>query len=240
MTDLNNDVTSDSIDAFQADDASVSTESTNEAAVTESAPVTEKLIPQSQVNRIVSARLKEQAAQQERLKAQAQQATPQPLSYEQQTGQAGLSEAQLRQIIQQEAAKLAHIDKANSIAKSYTGKINEAMNSDPEFAELYSDLNIEEHPELVLLVNELDNTAAVIKDIAKNPAKFSNVLMLASAGKIGLAKKALSGLSNSIKTNEAAKKQEIAPAPLSQMKPSHLSAGDGRMTVRDFKSQFRG
>lgn len=224
-------------------DASASSESVtspdNQATGSEQTQA-EKMLSQSEVNRIVAGRLKEQER-----RLQQQYAPQQPVAQQQAQTMGGISQpsqTDLQQMIRQEAMNMARMEHANKVAQSYSQKINSEMNSDPEFAELYSELNIESHPDMVFLVNDLDNTAAVVKDMAKNPGKFAQVMMLARGGNQQLAFKELKKLSDSIKANDAAKKQTIPPAPLSQMKPSHLSAGDGKLTVKDFKAnpKYRG
>lgn len=232
---------------LNASNASESSIDTSAAIPTATPEVVEKMIPQSQVSKI-AAREKREAEQKtearvraeyEQRIAQMQQASG---GQEGQTfGGVQQNEAQMRQMIQQEAAKMAQYDQANRIAQDYTSKVKAEMINDPEFADLYDDLNIEQHPNLVLMVNSLDNTTAVIKDIAKNPSKFANVLMLANSGNVQLAHKELKRLSDSIKANELAKAQPQAAAPLSQLKPSNAGVGDGTdKSVSDFRKMFRG
>lgn len=224
-------------DAMASSESAATAES--QAQVIEQ-PVAEKMLSQSEVNRIVAGRLKEQERRIQQQYAQQQPVTQQPAQTMGGINQP--SQSDLQQMIRQEAMNMARMEQANKVAQSYTQKINSEMNSDPEFAELYSELNIESHPDMVFLVNDLDNTAAVVKDMAKNPSKFAQVMMLSRGGNQQLAFKELKKLSDSIKANEIAKKQTIPAAPLSQMKPSHLSAGDGKLTVKDFKAnpKFRG
>lgn len=236
-----------------ANDSSVASADNSAPAqsTTTESTAAEKLLPQSQVDKIISGRLKDQQSklerQYEQKLAQIQQSQSQTSSQNQQPsnvgGMQGMTEPQIRQLIDQEATRRSTMEYANRVAQSYTQKISSELNGDPEFVEIYNDLKLEQqHPYLIPLLNDLDNTAAVIKDMGKNSSKFANILMLVNSGNQELAFRDLKKLSDSIKANEAAKKQEIPPAPLSQMKPSHLSAGDGKMTVRDYKAnpKFRG
>lgn len=210
----------------------------------------EKMLPQSHVSKIAAREAREAAertraeltAQFEREKAELLRQQGQPQG--QQAGNLGgvqqYSEAQIRQMIQQEAQQLSNLAAGQRMEAEYRQKINNEIQKDPEFADLYDALNIEQHPDLVYLVNQLDNTASVVKDIAKNPAKFSNVLMLARSGSPKLAHIELQKLSSSIKANEAAQKQPAAPEPLGQLKPSNIGADNGDMSVADYRKIFIG
>jgi hypothetical protein len=226
----------------------------------EQAPVVEeKLIPQSQVSKI-AAREKREAEQKALVRIQALEADKARLEEErrqwqaqQQTGNPGqlggmqqYSEDHIKNLVNkevehrvyQEQQRLAQAH-ADQVVESYKQKIQNAMVSDPAFEGLYDAINVEQHPLLVLELNKLENTASVIKEMAENPAKFANVLMLLNGGSPKLAATELAKISNSIKQNEAAKKQVHPPEPLSQTKPSNISTSDGNLSVTDFRKMFR-
>ncbi len=212
----------------------------------QTAPVAEKMIPQSEVNRIAARESRQAAekarnemkAQYERQAAQAQsQQTSQPQNL---GGMQQHSPDQLRQMIQEEAWKMSQHAMAQKIEQDWLSSMNAEKDNDPEFAQLYDALNIEAHPDLVLWANGLDNKVAVVKDIAKNPSKFSSILMLARSGSPELAKMELNKLSSSIKANEAASKQPQIDSPLSQIKPSNIGSDSSNMSVKDYMLIFRG
>ena len=80
-----------------------------------------------------------------------------------------------------------------------------------------------------------------MKEVLDNPTKLENLLNMAS-NQPHLAMKALSSLSDSIKTNQQALAEESqARNPLSQLKPSqNVSMDNGAMSVNDFRKMFRG
>lgn len=207
----------------------------------QTAPAAEKMIPQSQVSKI-AAREAREAAEKARAEVRAQYER----SQNQQTGSPNLggiqqhSQDDIRRMIQEEAYKMSQHAMAQQIEKDWLSTMNAEKDKDPEFAELYDELNIEAHPDLVLWVNGMDNKAAIVKDIAKNPGKFSSILMLARSGSPELAKKELNKLSVSIKANEEAQKQAKVDAPLSQMKPSNIGTDNGEMSVSDYRLLFKG
>jgi hypothetical protein len=213
----------------------------------ESAPVEqvtetqqEKMIPQSQVSRIAAREAREAAdrARQETI-AEYERRT-QEANREQASSIGGIQQQspdQIRDMIRQEAMMMSRQAQAQQIESDFKSKIAAERMADPDFADSYDALNIEAHPELVIWANGLDNTAQIIKDLANNPAKYSNILMLAKSGAPMLAQKELQKLSQSIKANLAAQKQPKAPDPLSQIKPSSIGVDNGSMEVSDYRNQ---
>lgn len=213
---------------------------------TPAAPV-EKMIPQSQVNKIAS-REAHQAAERAKREAYAEfdrrQQSQQPDSQHQQPSSLGGIQQhdpeQIRQLIREEAYKLSNQAMADKIARNFESKMDVARSKYADFDEKFSALNIEQHPELVLMTQDLDNVADVMYDIASNPEKVAQVMMLARSDFPQLARQKLHSLAASIAANEAAKKIPDAPEPLGQVKPSNIGADNGDMSVSDFRKIFRG
>jgi len=203
-------------------------------------PKAEKMLTQSEVNKLI-AREKARAERKAQEKIMSQMQQFQQVQGSEQFAQAGtengngLSKEYVLSVIEQAAAEKARMTQAEQIAAQYTQKIEHAIQQDPNFADLYDEMNVEQFPHLVLMLNEFDNTAEIIKDLGENPTKFASILNLANAGMTQLAKKEFKKLSDSIKQNQTAKKQPTAPAPLNQLKPSHLGLGGGELTVSDFR-----
>jgi hypothetical protein len=144
---------------------------------------------------------------------------------------------QIRELIRQEAALMSRQAQALQIETDFKSKIAAERMADPDFADLYDALNIEAHPELIIWANSMDNTAQIVKDLAKNPTKYANILMLAKSASPRMAQIELNKLSQSIKSNLEAQKQPVAPAPLSQIKPSNIGVDNGSFEVSDFRAQ---
>lgn len=206
----------------------------------------EKMIPQSQVNKI-AAREAHQAAERakreayedfERRQANTQTQTEKPQNI------GGMNNAhdpeQIRKLIREEAYRISTQENANRIAQNFESKMDAAKTKYPDFDEKYAALNIEQHPELVLWTQGMDNVGDVMYDIASNPTKVAQVLMLARGGFPQLAQQELHKLSASIAANEAAKNVPDVSEPLSQVKPSNIGADSGDMSVTDFRKMFRG
>lgn len=211
------------------------------------APAAEKMISQSEFGSTIARIKKETAekvraetmAQFEREKGLAQQAQ-QPGQTQNMGGVQQQSQEQIRRLIQEEAYKMSQQSYAQQIERDYLSKIESEKSKDPEFAELYDELNLEAHPDLVIWANSLDNTGSVVKDLANNPTKFSHILMLARSGSPKMAKKEFEKLSASIKANEAAQQQPKIDAPLSQLKPTNIGSDNGDLSVSDYRLMFKG
>ncbi len=213
-----------------------------EAAAETPPPVQEKMIPASQVSKI-AAREARQAADKARSEMQAEferQRVSQDVAPTQQQNMGGIpqvSPEQMEQHIMAAAHRMSAQMTANKMAQDFESKINAEIQDDPDFGDLYDSLNIAQHPELVIWMNGMDNSAKVVKDLANNPAKYANILMLAKSGMGALAQKELTKLSDSIKTNLAAQAQPKVKEPLDQLSPSSVGIDNGEMSVSDFMKQ---
>lgn len=243
-----NGIVSENTDNSAVNDA-VSTEtgsSTAENVASESAP-TEKMVPQSVVDKIVGSSKKE-AYEKAYQKAQ-QEVMAQYNSQNNQAGQAGQSGSEgqnfdINQITQQIYSKFEQdnrIAQANKIAQEYEHKMQQEFYSDPDFMDRYKESQIESHPQIVLLANELPNTGAVMKDMVDNPLKFANILTLAGSNP-SMARRELVRLSKSLQEIETAKSQPKSTQPLGQAKPSVNGIGGagegGNLSVSDIRKKY--
>lgn len=221
---------------------------------TESPP--EKMLTASQVNELVKrAKRKGEQKMQEQLDAtraeldllKAQQGQQQEPQQQQQQAPQGIDPAELQRLVaeqirqqQEEAQRKAHEaqlhEEVNQVAQQYFGKMDQGRSLYDDFEAITADFNPAEFPQLVYLANELDNTAAVIYELRKNPAKLASIEAMVNKSP-GIAKSMLSDLSQSIKRNEEAKRNLQEPQdPLNRLKPSTVGTDSGEKNVRDFKS----
>lgn len=204
-------------------------------------PPAEKMIPQSQVSKIAAREARsaaEKARNEMRAEFERQQAvagSDKPASS--MGGMPQMTDEQLQQKIMEAAHRMSTQMTANKMAQDFESKINAEIEADPNFGDLYDSLNITQHPELVIWMNGMDNSAKVVKDLAENPSKFANILMLAKSGVPGLAQKELKKLSDSIKTNLAAQAQPAVKEPLNQLSASSVGADNGLSSVSDYQKQ---
>ena len=215
-----------------------------EATQTETPPpVQEKMVPSSQVSKIVSREAKKAAekARQEmtaeferqKLAASTNPATPAPTM----GGMPQMTPEQFQEQLMQAAHRMSAQMTAKQMASDFESKIQAEIQEDPDFGDLYDSLNMEAHPELVIWMNGMDNAAKVVKDLANNPEKYAHILMLAKSGMGDFAKKSLFKLSESIKTNLAAQAQPKVKEPLDQLSPTNIGVGSGEMSVSEFQKQ---
>jgi hypothetical protein len=223
------------------------------------APPPEKMLPASRVNQLVqqakrdgARKMQEQldAANQQIQQLQGQQAQ-QPLQPQQQPpsqpqGQQGMTPEQMQQVMQmvqqkqQEEAEKAHQAQlereVNAVAEQYFGKLAQGKDLYEDFEAVTADFDPAAFPQLVYLATQADNTPAIIYELAKNPAKLAQLSVLVDKSP-QQARKMIASLSESIKTNDIAKKNvQEAQDPLSRLKPSPVGTDNGTKTVRDFKN----
>src|SRR6185312_4526100 len=63
----------------------------------------------------------------------------------------------------------------NQVATQYFGKMAQGKDLYEDFQAITADFNPAEFPQLVYLANEMDNTPAVIYELAKNPSKLAAI-----------------------------------------------------------------
>lgn len=218
----------------------------------------EKMLPVSRVNELVKKakwdgerKMQEQldqAKQQiEQLQAQQpQQPVQQQGAQQGQQQQAQMSPEQLQQIMQmmqqkqqeEEAARQqAQLQKeVDEVARQYYGKMAQGKEMFEDFDTITAKFEPHAFPQLVFLANELDNTAAIIYELQKNPGKLAQLQVLVEKSP-SMARDQLATLSQSIKANNDAKANlQEAQEPLGRMKPSTVGTDNGTKTVRDFKN----
>jgi hypothetical protein len=206
-------------------------------------PQAEKMFTQSQLQAIAAKESRKAAENTEaRIRAeyesrmqQPQHSQPQSLGGIQQT-----SPEEIQRLIRQEAFNMSREHQAKTIEQNWLSAMDAEKIADPEFADLYDAIGIEQQPGLVIAMAGMDNKAQVVKDLAKNPSKYANILTLANGGSPKLAQLELNKLSASIKANQEAMKQPKVDAPLSQIRASNIGGDDGNysnMSTSDFRSQ---
>lgn len=227
----------DATSGVSADNASVSTPENL------SISAEEKKFTQSEVGRLMAKKAKEER---EATEARVRSEYEQKLSQMNQSGnesvqsQKSYNSEDIRKMIHEEATRMAEIKGLERIVADFSSKIETELQRDPAFQERYQDLNIEENPEILLLVHKLDNAGAVLNDLSQNPSKYANILMLAKASSGKLAARELEKLSQSIKQNEAALKEAQANPPLDYAKPSYVGSDNAsHNTLADFKRRFK-
>lgn len=204
----------------------------------------EKMLPQSEVDKIVHARTRDVAIKSENAGYQralnefkAQQSTsPEPAA--QNAGHAYLSPEEARQIYADERRREASLDVANQ----FLAKLDATSPDDPpERWNKISEMKqaLPNMPDIVYLANSTDNVRDVMLDLWENPKKIADIRAIAQISP-QRALVEMQKLSNSIKANNEAAKIPKTEEPLSQPKASVAGADSGSMTARDWKEKYKG
>jgi hypothetical protein len=215
-----------------------------ETVSTDSAPATtdavvqkpqEKVFKQDELNEFVGNALKRgeekgrREAASELQQQQPQQQAPQaPLQVDPEV---------IRQMVQQEGLRAAQEAQIHQIANSFIQKLQAGKSSHDDFEEVVAPLEIDKNAILVPYLNDADNTAEMLYELGKNPAKYGSLTVLANVNP-KLAKAEFNKLSQSIKKNQeaaATSKQYQASEPLSQVSPSVTSTDNGERSVADMR-----
>lgn len=204
----------------------------------------EKVLRQSEVDKIVGS-VKRETLEKARREyenklqmAQMQPATPSytPDNQALNMGHGSIPEDQIRRLINEEAQKQSNYAAANRVAQEFISKLEATKSKYPDFEEKVAALNLPSIPQIVGLANSMDNTGEIMYEIASNPSKFANLMVLSHTAP-HLAAEEFKRLSASIKKNEEAAKQQSAQEPLSQIKPSNTGSDNGSAGFREYKKQ---
>lgn len=209
--------------------------------------IQEKMLPQSEVDRLVGAvRAKERAS----IEAQYRQSggmggVQQPEAIDKQSlieeaRKAMQEQWDARERELEEQTQRAQIDK---LAADYLEKMKQGPTLYEDFKEVTKSFNPGKYPQLTLLASRMENTPDIIYDLKKNPQKLAMLHVLAMTDPEE-AEIEMTKLSKSIKRNEDALANNMkSPTPLSKLKSSARAGQDtGKRTVSDLRRdpRFRG
>lgn len=200
----------------------------------------EKLIPQSEVDKLVYAKKMEgyERGQRETLANANTEKNLAASVDENDPNKVLIDRNELAKIVNEESARLSEQQRAQATINQFVAKVQAGSAKYSDYDGTVAKLNLQHlPPSLVEITNAMDNTADVLYELGKNPSKFSSVLNLCNASP-QLAYDEITRLSSSIKKNEEAAKQNAqvkVNEPLDQVKPSTTGTDSGRLeTVKDF------
>lgn len=130
---------------------------------------------------------------------------------------------------------------AQGVGERIESKVREAQVNDPEFGDTYEKLNFERAaPALAIHLDKIDNAADVMKELAKVPTKYGQILTLMQVSP-QLVDDALKSISLSIKANKKATNQKSVKPPLDEVKTSNIDTGrgNGPKTVSEWQAHLR-
>lgn len=212
----------------------------------------ERTFKQSEVNDIVG-RAKHEAVDRYR-RDQTQQYQPtqqysQPQVVPQNPHYVGMSPEEVKRLTAEEiqrsrnewvaeAHRSAQEQEAQRIATDFFTKLEAGKGKFNDFDKVIKEVEFAAIPNIVHLANQVDNTAEVMYELANNPAKIASIHQLVSISpKLALSE--MMRLSQSIKDNEQAANYRSPNEPLSQLRPSNTSTGNGALTVSDFRKKYK-
>lgn len=224
----------------------------------QSAPVDERTFKQSEVNKLIGDAKLEAV---ERYKRESSVASHQSTQHQSNYGtypdqnrsmqqpQTNLSADEIRRMtaeeIQrsrnewiQEAQRKAETQEAQRIATEFLTKLDSGKGKHEDFEKVVKEVDFGEVPMIAHLANMVENTADVIYELAKNPAKIATLQQLVSISP-KLAISEMKRLSDSIKSNEQAAQYQSPNEPLSQRRPSNNGTDRGPLTVKDYKARYK-
>lgn len=211
---------------------------------------TEKLLSQSEVNKIVQ-REKQNAAL--RAKQQAEEdymrkledIKSQSAAQQQHNGttsrevDADRLYQQVQERFNQEMQQKQLQQEMSTVANNYIAKMSQGKAAYEDFDEITKEFDPSAFPKLVYLVSGIDNAADIIYDLSRNPSKLVTLDTLAERSP-KLAQAELLKLSRSIAENQTAKSdasQQSTAAPLDHLRPSRVSGATGEMSISDLRQQ---
>ncbi len=217
------------------------------ADVDSSAEYSEKMLPQSQVDRIVkTAKLASAQKAREKLMAEMGGNSSESNSSSGYLPGNSMTVDEVRNIISQESQKQLQaaqeaqiVNEAHRIANEFKAKIDAGKTLYPDYEQVVSNLPFANISHLVSVANEFENTADLMYELGKNPTKLAMIHQVAQLNP-ALAKSELQKLSESMKLNEQAQKSRSPNAPLNQIPSSPVSVGGGSgMSVSDYRKVRR-
>lgn len=210
------------------------------------APVEERMIPQSQVNKIIKQKTYEAAQTKRELEERHQKELAEIQAKQSQRNETVPREMDANAIYQQVQEKFNEEmqqrrikEEMDRIATSYISKMEQGKNSYEDFEEVTKEFDPTAFPQLTYLVAGMDNAADVIYDLSKNTTKLAALDRLAERNP-RQAQSELLKLSRSITDNRQAQldenSQQVAE-PLDRLQSSRVSGSNDKMGIRDLRKQ---
>lgn len=226
----------------------------NQTQVEPTSPVTEKMVPQSQVNEIVgnAKRIAAEKAVEDYKRQQSQSnVSAQDSRHHEPSASRGVSDDDIKRVandeiqrhfgkIEQEAQERANTEAANRIVGMFRDKVMAGKDKFEDFESVTGNVAMQYYPNVVqLLAEHVENTADVLYHLAKNRDKLYRLESL-SAHNPSDAIYEMKRLSDSIKANEESSQTRNANSPLTQQRPSNTGTDSGgSLSMSDLKKKYR-
>ena len=209
-------------------------------------PEQEKMLSQSQVNKIIKHKTYEAAQVQREMEERHQRELEEIRAKQAQRNEnvprdvdADALYQQVQERFNQEMEQRRIKDHIDRVSNSYLSKMEQGKGSYDDFEEVTKEFDPTAFPQLTYLVAGMDNAADVIYDLSRNPLKLAGLDRLAEKNP-RQAQAELLKLSRSIMENRQAKSDEDSnsvAAPLDRLQSSRVSGSNGKMGISDLRNQ---
>lgn len=215
----------------------------------EQQPKPERMVPQSEVDKLAVALKNEHYEKGKRDAMMTQQQTRDVGMGGQEAPQGQPSREEMARMIREEAQKLRetemneHMAKQNQAAaqkilSEVSAKMVDAKGRYEDYDKIVGKLKLEKMPDLIRLANEFPNSGDIFYEFASKPQKLGNIRQLLKDEQDDLAYDAMMEISGSIaKNQDAMKRAPRLREPLDEIKPSSTSTDAEPMSLAYFKKQ---
>lgn len=155
-------------------------------------------------------------------------------------------ERKIDQLAERKAVEAKIVDEAHRFLSSIDAEFdtlrNDIVSKSPEMEEACKTLHIKEMPPVYInILSSVDNVKDVLLEMAEYPEKLTSIMSTANTLGLDAGKKALKRLSESIKSNQQAKKITVPKPPLSEISNSvNIGKDDGQMNAADYRKLYKG
>jgi hypothetical protein len=209
----------------------------------------EKMLSQSQVDKIIKHKTYQAAQVQRELEERHQRELEQIKAQQQQQTQrnenvprdvdANAIYQQVQERFNEEMQQRQLKSEMDRVANAYISKMEQGKTAYDDFDEVTKEFDPTAFPQLTYLVAGIDNAADVIYDLSRNPLKLAGLDRLAEKNP-RQAQAELLKLSRSIAENRQAQSDENSnqvAAPLDRLQSSRISGSNGKASIRDLRNQ---
>jgi hypothetical protein len=129
------------------------------------------------------------------------------------------------------------------LRNDFVSKVEAKKSKYSDFDTVVGALNLRQIPEIWMAASQFDDPASIVYHLGKDLTKLANLRNLSYSP--DLVTRGMQELLDSVKNNEAADKakENVAPAPVSRLKPASVGMDDGKdaskATVTDFRKMLK-
>lgn len=208
--------------------------------------VAEKMLSQSEVNKVVG-RVKAEAEQKARRQLEEEYKRQlDELRAKQEDSNKNQSRESSADAIYQQVQERFNIEmqqrqleqQLSNVANQYISKVEMAKSNYDDFDEVTKDFDPTAFPQLIFLLSGIDNAGDVVYELSKNPLKLAALDRMAEKTP-KIAHNELLKLAASINANKTAQNEtryDSVPAPLDRLTSSRSAGSNGKPSIKDLRA----